>query len=164
MASRGSGKGRRKKDRMPKRLFKHEPPPAAALPPGLPSNIQVIQGPVGQEKMSDVLKDFIKPYQEAAPTEDAMRRLLMLGILAWNAAILPEDKGRELIDEMLDPALAGASREDRGQSKKFVEALVWRKLELFAENRRMILSFELTNLGHEYHLSVMSTLDIPPHR
>ena len=114
--------------------------------------------------MSDVLEAFIKPYEEAAPTEDAMRRLLMLGILAWNAAILPEKKGRELIDETIDSALAGASREDRVQTKKLVEVLVWRKLELFEENTRMILSFELTNMGHEYHLSVMSTLDIPPPR
>jgi hypothetical protein len=39
-----------------------------------------------------------------------------------------------------------------------VEALVRRKEELFAANRRALVSFELTDRGDDYHLTVASTL------
>ena len=62
MASRKPDKGRRKKDRMPKRLFKQERGPA--IPPGH----KVVYEPAGREKMSDVLEDFVEPYEDMADT------------------------------------------------------------------------------------------------
>lgn len=71
---------------MPKRLFKRGP--LTAIPPG----IKVVYEPAGHEKMSDVLDDFIEPYSDVADTEDAYRKLLMLGQMAWNTALLPDDE------------------------------------------------------------------------
>jgi hypothetical protein len=44
------------------------------------------------------------------------------------------------------------------QAREFVEVMVRRKEEYFASNRRAIISFELTDMGDDYHLSVASTL------
>jgi hypothetical protein len=153
MASRGPSKRRGKKDRMPRRLFKekHNPP---TISPG----VQILRDPPGHEKMSEVLEDFIKPYESLGDSEEAMRKLLSLGMLAWNAAILPEDKGRALIAKTLGSALGGVSKEDWARGMEFVEILVRRKQEHFAANQRLILSFEFTFTGDDYHLSVMSTL------
>jgi len=152
MASRGTSKGRRKKDRVPRRLFKerHEPP--------TPSGVQLVRNPAGHEKMSDVLKEFVEPFRDLVNGKEALSKLLTLAVLAWNAAILPEDQGQAMIDEMLGSALAKASREDRAQAREIVEMLVRRKQEHFAANQRMIVSFELTDTGDGFHLDVMYTL------
>jgi hypothetical protein len=152
MASRKGEKGRRKRDRMPKRLFKREHP--MAIPPGS----KVVYEPPGQEKMSEVLEDFVEPFSDLGDTEDAYRRLLSLGQMAWNAALLPEDERRAMIDETLRAGFPGASGAGRAEAREFVETLIRRKLEHFAGNQRAILSFTLTDTGDGYHLSVASTL------
>jgi hypothetical protein len=142
----------RKKDRVPRRLFKQGRGPA--IPPGS----KVVFSPPGREKMSDVLEDFVEPYRDLADTEDAFRKLLNLGMLAWNAALLPGGERRAMIDETLGAALSRASAPDRAQARVFVEEMVRRKLEHFPGNRRAIISFELTDTGTGFHLAVASTL------
>jgi hypothetical protein len=152
MSSRKGEKGRRKKDRMPRRLFKRERAPA--VPPGS----KVVYEPAGREKMSEVLDDFIEPYSDLADTEDAYRKLLSLGVLAWNAALLPEDQRQAMIDKTLEAGLTRASGANRAQAREFIEMLVRRKQEHFAGNQRAIISFTLSNTADGYHLSVASTL------
>jgi hypothetical protein len=152
MASRRSKKGNRNKDRLPKRLFKQVRGPV--IPPGS----RVVYEPTGREKMSETLEDFIEPYRELADNEDAFRKLLNLGVLAWNAALLPDDQRRRAIDETLSAGLSRSSKEDRALAKEFIEKLVRRKEERFAANQRAIISFELTDTGDGYHLTVASTL------
>jgi hypothetical protein len=152
MASRKPEKRGRKKDRMPRRLFKQGRGPA--IPPGS----KVVYEPAGREKMSEVLEDFVEPYRDLADTEDAFRKLLNLAVLAWNAALLPEGQRRAMIEETLEAGLSRASAADRAQARAFLKTLVRRKDEHFAANRRAIISFELTDTGDGYHLTVASTL------
>jgi hypothetical protein len=109
----------------------------------------VVYEAAGREKMSEVLEDFVEPYRELADTQDALRKLLNLGMLAWNAALLPEDQRQAIIDEILAAGLSRASEAERAQARELVEALVRRKEELFAANRRAIVSFELTHRGDD---------------
>jgi hypothetical protein len=170
MASRKPKNDRRKRDRLPRRLFKR--PRDSAIPPGdrdsaiaagsrgpaVPPGTRVVYSPAGREKMSEVLEDFIEPYKDSAPTEDKMRNLLTLGILAWNAALMPEPKRQAFIDEMIEAGFTRANAADRALARDLVEIMVRRKLEHFAANRRAIVSFELTDRGYDFHLSVASTL------
>lgn len=126
--------------------------------PAIPPGSQVVYDPAGREKMSEVLEDFIEPYRDLADSEDTFRKLLLLGTLAWNAALLPEDERRAMIDEILGAGLPGASEADRAHAGELIEGLVRRKQEHFAANRRAILSFEVTDTGDGFHLSVASTL------
>ena len=82
----------------------------AGAGPAIPPGTQVLYEPAGREKMSEVLEDFVEPYRDLADTDDAFRKLLNLGMLAWNAALMPEDQRRAMIDEML---AAGLSRSPR---------------------------------------------------
>jgi hypothetical protein len=126
--------------------------------PVIPPGSRVVYEPTGREKMSETLEDFIEPYRELADNEDAFRKLLNLGVLAWNAALLPDDQRRRAIDETLSAGLSRSSKEDRALAKEFIEKLVRRKEERFAANQRAIISFELTDTGDGYHLTVASTL------
>ncbi len=152
MASRRPGKDRRKADRLPNRLFKRSRGPA--IPPGT----RVVYEPAWREKMSEVLEDFIEPYRVSARTQDELRKLLSLATVAWNAALLPEGQRRAMIDEMVEAGLPRAAETDRAQAREIIEMLVRRKEEHFTANRRAIISFELTDTGDDYHLSVASTL------
>jgi hypothetical protein len=152
MASRKPKKGGRKKDRLPRRMFNRARGPA--IPPGT----QVVYEPDGREKMSEVLEELVEPYRDQAEGYDAFQKLLQLGVLAWNAALLPEDKRRAMVDDLLAAGFTRASAADLAEVRQFIEAMIRRKEELFAANRRAILSFELTDRGDDFYLAVASTL------
>ncbi len=42
--------------------------------------------------MSEVLLDFIEPYRSFADTDEAVEKLVIIGITAWNVSMLPEDE------------------------------------------------------------------------
>lgn len=117
--------------------------------------------PSGEVKMSEVLTAFIEPYIESASTEEAHRKLLMLAIVAWNAALLPEEDQQDIVDKAVE-AIPAASWAMRAYMRTFMSKLIKRKKTYFSEYTRMILDFELTDMGEGYHLSVASTLEKPP--
>ena len=117
--------------------------------------------PSGEVKMSEVLMAFVEPYIESANTEEAHRKLLMLAIVAWNAALLPEEDQQDIVDKAVK-AIPAASWAMRAYMKSFMSELIERKKTYFSEYTRMMLDFELTDMGEGYHLSVASTLEKPP--
>lgn len=152
MARRKSRKDHRKRGGLPRRLFRRARGPA--VPPGT----RVVYEPAGREKMSGVLEDFVEPYRDATETLDDFRKLLSLASVAWNAALLPEGQRPAMIDQMVEAGFSRADESDRAWVRQLIESMVRRKQEHFAENRRAIVSFELTDTGDDYHLSVASTL------
>ncbi len=60
--------------------------------PNLPPGAQLRIEPRGEQRMSEVLEAFVEPYLGLASTDNGQRALLEIASLAWNAAILPEDK------------------------------------------------------------------------
>jgi hypothetical protein len=161
MSARKPRKHRGKGIQPPRRLFKRPEEPAIApgrRGPAIPPDAKIVYNPAGREKMSAVLEEFVEPYRDSASTYDEFRKLLMLGSLAWNAALLPEDKRRAMIEETLEAGFSRAGAADRAAVREIVERLVRRKLEHFAANKRAIVSFELTDRGDDFHLSVASTL------
>ena len=108
--------------------------------------------------MSDVLSDFVEPYREFADTEEAYRKLLTLGVIAWSAALRPEQERQEMVDKILADAQA-ATEEVEMELKEIVNMLIARKEAYFSEYRRDIIDFEVTDTGSGYHLSVASTLE-----
>jgi hypothetical protein len=147
MASRKS-----KKDRLPRRMFNRARGPA--IPPGS----RVVYEPEGREKMSAVLEDFVEPFRDMAESHEEFNKLLGLGMLAWNAALLPEDKRRAMVADMLAAGFSRAPAADRAAARQLIDALIRRKEEHFATNRRAIISFQLVDRGDDFHLSVAATL------
>ena len=165
MASRKTEKGVRKKDQVPRRLFKQRgrPPAGSGLVgkmPKIPPGTKVVIAPPGQEKMSEVLEDFVKPYLKIAHfSETALRKLYGMGMLAWNAALMPEAKRQEMIAKFMQLSLSETSETDRMAFLEMLKTLIQRKERFFAANRRAILSFAITVVGPEdYHINVASTL------
>ena len=165
MTSSKSKKAERRRRRQQRRKRKRRQKPLEGLKRKLEQG--PLQGqefviePSGEVKMSEVLTAFIEPYIESASTEEAYRKLLMLAIVAWNAALLPEDDQQDMVDKAVE-VMPAASWAMRAYMRAIMSELIERKKTYFSEYTRMILDFELTEMGEDYHLSVASTLEKPP--
>jgi hypothetical protein len=112
------------------------------------------------EKMSAVLESFVEPYMEMAATEAGFRCLLNLGVVAWNASLLPADEQREKIDKLLEKRQVPQA--DATSLRSLLRELLDRKKAYYGANRRAIINYVLRDSGNGYHLSVMSSLPVPP--
>jgi hypothetical protein len=116
-------------------------------------------GPPGGVKMSDLLQELVEPY--AADTEglEEYKKLLSLGVLAWNIALGPSARDTALIDEGIDRGLGTGNPEARAIARQLIEELIERKRRHFAGFRRPILDFILQDVGDgRCHLSVISAV------
>lgn len=108
----------------------------------------------GQFKMSEVLLDFIEPYRENARSEDELRTLITIGLVAWNAALLPKESREQTIDRMINRDV----HDGAGEFRQFVYEMIERKQRWFAPIKRLILGYDLTFTENGPHLSVISTV------
>ena len=153
---------RRRRRRRPKREPKEERLESwkRRLEKGPLRGKEIAFGPSGDVSMSDVLLDFIEPFRGLADTNEAMHRLITIALIAWNGALKPEDERQAFIQEMM-----GAMPADDELREDFVEivhALIERKQKHFSEYNRMIIDYELTDRGKDYHLSVVSLQEPSP--
>jgi hypothetical protein len=116
----------------------------------------ILEMPPGERKMSEVLLEFIEPYTDQCPTEDALGKLVTVGVVAWNAALESGSKRQEFIDHMVEAVPPEARPAMRG----IIAELIQRKLAYFAGNRRAIVDYQLSMTPQGPHLSVVSTMDL----
>ncbi|MFH1906688.1 MAG: hypothetical protein ABIL11_04765 [Chloroflexota bacterium] len=112
-----------------------------------------------EEKMSEVLLAFIEPYREFATNREAYERLIVTAIVAWNAAVVPKKEREKLLDET-SKSIMGSAGDKAAQDFKSVvnELMEWKKRH-FPANKRYIVSYQLSETKHKYHLAVASTLE-----
>jgi hypothetical protein len=140
-----------------------------------------------EEKMSGVLLEFLKPYRRLADDDAALGKLVALGIVAWNVALLPEAERDAAIEKFAVAAFGprratwlgrlrdwvGArvgrepsasdeveSREHR-DFKATIREMVDRKQQVFPGNHRFILDYTLSCDDDDVQLFVVSTLERP---
>lgn len=125
--------------------------------PSLPDKV-VFNSP-NHEKMSDVIIKFAAPWLDEVPDDDSVRPIIELALMAWNFAIIKEHEGEPAVDRILrETATLGTSDATREEFKAFLEKFFQRKRELFPDNQRMILDYELTESSDNFHLNVVSTI------
>jgi hypothetical protein len=121
---------------------------------------KTISASPGTLKMSEVIIEFLEPYQEYATTYETQRILTMLGLSAWNASLLSEDEAQAMIDDI-------TKAQPRAVRKKMIgiiEELMERKKKYFAEYTRPVIDYHLADDGDEWHLSVASLETMPKSR
>jgi hypothetical protein len=126
----------------------------SSLTSGLGPDVVLISAPPGEVKMSEVLLELIDPLLEAAPTLEGMRKVVVVGLVAWNTALRPRDEW----DESLKPLLATIPEDLHADFLVTVASLIRRKLELFPDIDRYILNYDLTMTPTGPHLNVISTM------
>ena len=107
------------------------------------------------EKMSDILMEYGRPIMETIITDNKAEyeNAIKIVIVFWNSAIMEEEiKGRKEIEKMLKPIMPDA------EAKSVVKYMLTRKHEMYPDNKRMILNYELNKTPDGFHLSVVSTI------
>jgi hypothetical protein len=121
--------------------------------------IQLVMNQGEMVKMSEVLEDFIEPYSDDSLNKHGLEMLLTMGMLAWNIALMPAATRIEMKSEALARMLPSIGLDDIAFTRNFLNELIDRKDNFFADNQRMIMNFELQYVSRgEYHISVASTM------
>jgi len=102
------------------------------------------------EKMSEVIQDFAEPLLEGAESPQEINKALLIAMVAWNYSLL-DDAARS------NPDPAQAAILSAPGVKEVFEALLRRKEQLYPDNRRAILDYELIPSETEFRLNVIST-------
>ncbi|MCU0567438.1 MAG: hypothetical protein MUF49_12665 [Oculatellaceae cyanobacterium Prado106] len=118
----------------------------------------IVANPKGQVKMSAVLEQFAEPYVEPLQEFSEVKGMYRLAIVAWNAALLPESDRPSLLDPVMEIATKGMNHKAKQELKTMVDDMMARKLELFDENKRHIIDFQIKDYGTEYYITVAATL------
>ncbi len=124
--------------------------------------ISIVKNPKGHARMSDVLERFVEPYEEDEMTLGQRQNLYGIAVIAWNLALLPEAKRRGALKKIIKEVLSGEDLLFQQETREIITEMVDRKDQLFADNQRYIVSYQLQDLGTEFHLSVASTLPGEP--
>jgi len=107
------------------------------------------------EKMSDILLEYGEPLLETIVSNNKAEyeKAIMMLMMIWNCAIIQEEpKGWNEAKRMLKPLMFNA------ESKSVVRYMLERKQEMFPDNKRMIMNYELHETTDGFHLSVASTI------
>ncbi len=112
----------------------------------------------GGVKMSTVLEEFVEPYADEIDGLAQYRRLLLLGQVAWNAALRAEPERREMVEDVLAKGFSDSDPEMFAIARSLVETMIARKERLFYQYRRPILSFHVQDTGDGWHLTVASVI------
>jgi hypothetical protein len=81
-----------------------------------------------------------------------------MAVAAWNLAIMPEDARKSAMADLFDDLMKNQKATVRQDLDNLIAEMIARKLELFPNNRRYIVDFQLEGEGERFHLSVASTL------
>ncbi|MCL1493342.1 MAG: hypothetical protein M1G31_21645 [Pseudanabaena sp. Salubria-1] len=133
---------------------------------GFGEDVQMVRNMEGLAKMSEVLKDFIRPYADIPQNKKELQRLLETAVTAWDLAFMPKEKRESELDQifasMLKKAKKNIDKEDLATSRALIEDFIDRKLKYFADEQRQVIDFQVEYLGRgEYHLSVASAMSNP---
>ena len=121
-------------------------------------DVPVVISSPHHEKMSEVMAQFIEPYLTDSMTTDMVRRLVLMATAAWNAALFPEPKRSEIIDELFNSAFPPDPAIQR-EARAGMAVMIQRKLSYFRDNQRFIISCDVKGAGRDLNLVVMSTLN-----
>ena len=108
------------------------------------------------KKMSEVLQEFAEPLLDTPDGDEYFEGIISLAAISWNISFLPEKKQQKRLRHIVhkigksDP-LASIDVED------CIRMLLERKKTLFADDRRMVVNFEVVDEKDGQRLLVMST-------
>ena len=122
------------------------------------TNAVFVETPKNLAKMSEVLMEYIEPFLEGTETYEECSNLLEIAIMSWNIALVSEEKAQELLKKIFSGNSSDPEEiEDEKEVQRIVKKLIKRKLKFFAQEKRFITDFKLTENSGRFHISVASS-------
>lgn len=116
------------------------------------AGMPTVFNPPGQEKMSEILEEFVEPYLQYTENVQQVKKLMLIASVAWNAALMEGDKREDFLQGMLE-SLPPDGRDD---SLALIDGMIKHKLKYFAAYRRLVVSVQVFDTGDGFHVAVAS--------
>ncbi len=109
-----------------------------------------------EREMSEVLLDFAEPLLENIGDDRYFEQAVTFSALCWNLALAPLQEQRAHLNDALD-AMAGFDLFKRHGIQQNIQMLLNRKEALFADDKRLIVDYEVVQEETGPRLLVIST-------
>ena len=131
-----------------------QPPHFELLKHPLPGNLP------RREKISACLIELIRPYLPEEASIHAWQAGIAMAATAWNLTALPGSVRDGEIERLLQQE--AEALEDPLFMEDLLQLLITRKLQLYPDDPRMVLSWDVRKAGSRVHVTAVSTLPSPP--
>jgi len=114
--------------------------------------------PFPLRKMSEVVLDFAGPLLNTIDDDDELfEEVICFAAFCWNTSFLPENEQKQMVQSLIDD-IAKSDILQRLRFEDDIRMLLERKKAFFADDRRIVVNYEVIEEEDRQRLLVMSTL------
>jgi len=113
----------------------------------------------GKRKMSEMISEMAANFISVGKSAEEKQSRLTAACSAWNMACGSPEVRQQQLEQYVEgyrrfnPA---TSPNDLANIKKDMESLIERKLQMFPDDQRQIVSAKVVMVGNDYHIEVAS--------
>jgi len=108
----------------------------------------------GEPKLSAALIDLVSPFAAHAKTLKDYAALIGIGVTAWNLPLLKGPEHEAFYTQVIQPLLGAGDRDMRLAANEMSSTLLKRREHYFADDKRLIVSYTVTDNGDEYNVAI----------
>jgi len=121
------------------------------------SKSKLIESPQGMKKLSECILEVIEPYSQKYP--DELKTVIQMGIIAWNLSFLPENGKVDSTEIVFSASASLKLGVNPPIVKLYLNDLKKRKTNMFPEDKRLIVDYEIIENSSGITFNVASALD-----
>lgn len=121
----------------------------------------VRQAPSGEPKLSAALIKLVSPFAPHAKTLREYKVLIGIGVTAWNLPLLEGPEREDFYKQLIQPLLESGDEHMRREAKEMFSTLLKRREQYFADDKRLIVNFTVTDNGDEYNVAIATVMPGP---
>jgi len=108
----------------------------------------------GEKKLSAALIELVAPFAASANSLHEYRTLISIGVTAWNLPLLEGKDFEDFYNQLIRPLLEAGGKDLSREAHPIFNTLLQRRQRLFATDKRLIVSYTVTDNGDEYNVAV----------
>ena len=118
--------------------------------------------PIPTRKMSEVILDFAEPLLNTIDDDDELfEEVISFAVICWNASFLPEKEQKQILCSLVDK-MAKSDVLQRLRVEDDIRMLLERKKTFLADDKRMVVNYEIIEERGSRRLLAMSVLTKKP--
>jgi hypothetical protein len=115
--------------------------------------------PSPKRKMSEMISEMAAPFISGGKTPEEKHHRLTAACSAWNMACGTPEVRRQQLEQYVEGYRQNnraISPSDLANVRKVMESLMERKLDLFPDDKRQVVSAKIVMVGKDYRIEVAS--------
>ncbi len=117
-----------------------------------------VQDSKGVRKMSEIILEFARPYLDEVDSFDDYKKVIPMAMIAWNLGLTDESEMEVQLAALCNDLGHSMTDDLAIEFRQRVSALVYRKRQHFSEVKRLVMDWDIVEMGNSFHLNVVSTL------